>query len=139
LRSLILSTAARTVTPLLLVFSVFAFLRGHNEPGGGFIGGLIAATGLGLIALADGTERMLQVLRVPPRTLLAMGLLAALASTLFGLPAGDVLLKGVWVSVPTPFGEAKLGTPLLFDLGVYLVVVGTVLTFIATLAEEQHA
>jgi multicomponent Na+:H+ antiporter subunit B len=139
LRSLILSTAARTVTPLLLVFSVFAFLRGHNEPGGGFIGGLIAATGLGLIALADGTERMLQVLRVPPRTLLAMGLLAALASAVFGLFAGDVLLKGVWVSVPTPFGEAKLGTPLLFDLGVYLVVVGTVLTFIATLAEEQHA
>lgn len=139
MRSLILSTAARTVTPLLLVFSVFAFLRGHNEPGGGFIGGLIAAAGLGLIALADGPERMLQVLRVPPRTLLAMGLLAALASTLFGLPAGDALLTGVWVSVPTPFGDAKLGTPLLFDLGVYLVVVGAVLTFIATLSEEQPA
>jgi len=139
MRSIVLSNAARTVTPLLMVFSVFMFVRGHNEPGGGFIGGLIAAAGLALCVLAEGPKKVQEIVRVPPRTLLAVGLLVAVFAGIVGVLQGDAVLKGVWINVPTPLGTAKVGTPLLFDLGVYLVVIGTVLTFIFTLSQEdQH-
>lgn len=136
MNSLILSSAARSVAPLLLLFSVFTFLRGHNEPGGGFIGGLIAAAAMGLWVLADGTGPVRRVMRVSPRALMASGLLVAFVAGAFGPLTGRGFLAGVWIEAPTPFGAAKLGTPVLFDLGVYLVVVGSVLTLIFTLTEE---
>lgn len=138
MNSIILSSAARFVTPLLLVFSIFALLRGHNDPGGGFIGGLIAAAALGLCVLSDGVARVRAVLRCSPRTLLAVGLIIALCSGLIGLFAHEPFLKGLWVGIPTPLGTAKVGTPILFDIGVYLVVLGTVLTFIFTLARDDE-
>lgn len=139
MKSLILSSAARSVAPLLLLFSVFTFLRGHNEPGGGFIGGLVAAAAMGLWVLADGTAPVRRALRVSPIALMAAGLLVAFGAGVIGPLTGRGFLTGVWAQVPTPFGPAKLGTPVLFDLGVYLVVVGSVLTLVFTLTEEADA
>lgn len=131
--SLILRTAARLLMPLLLVFSVFLLLRGHNEPGGGFIAGLTSAAAFALHAIAFGVPATLAVLRVDPRGLCALGLATALLSGAPALLFGEPYLKAQWVVA----GALHLGTPLLFDLGVCLVVLGVTVTIILTLAEEE--
>ena len=128
----IFRTAARLLMPLLLLFSVFLLLRGHNQPGGGFVGGLVAAAAFALYAIAFGVQRARQALLVRPLTLLGAGLLVAL---LAGVPAvlrGEPFLTALWVSGPVP-----LGTPAVFDVGVFLVVAGVVLMMIFSLAEES--
>jgi multicomponent Na+:H+ antiporter subunit B len=135
--SLILSTAARYLLPLLLLFSLFILVRGHNEPGGGFIGGLIAAAAfaLNVIAFDAGTTR--RTLRVDPRTLIPIGLMTAMGSGIIPIVSGQPFMTGKWVKVYFPgLEELDIGTPLLFDCGVYLLVLGVTLTMILTLAEE---
>jgi len=135
--SLILSTAARYLLSLLLVFSIFILIRGHNEPGGGFIGGLIAAAAFALNAVAFDAATTRRILRVDPRTLVPLGLLIALGSGTIPLLVGEPFLTGMWLTAHVPgLGEIALGTPLVFDCGVYLVVLGVTLTMILTLAEE---
>jgi multicomponent Na+:H+ antiporter subunit B len=133
--SLILRTAARLLLLLLLMLAVFILLRGHNEPGGGFIGGLLAAGGVAIYQLSCGVKKARGLLRVEPRTLAGLGLLVALAGGLVPLFSGRVFLTGVWASWEIP-GIGKVGTPLLFDLGVFLLVIGAVLTVLFTLDEE---
>ncbi len=133
--SLILRTAARFLLVLLLVLAVFVLLRGHNEPGGGFIGGLLAAGGVAIYQLACGVARARGLLRVDPRALAGAGLLLALAGGIFSLADGLPFLTGLWLEQELP-GVGKLGTPLLFDTGVFLLVIGAVLTILFTLDEE---
>ena len=133
--SLILSTATRFLLPLLLLFSIFLLLRGHNEPGGGFVGGLVAATAFVLYALAYGVEMAQRVLYVHPRILIGTGLLAAAGSGLFAVVNQQPFLTGLWSEHEVPV-LGKVGTPLLFDVGVYLVVVGITLMIIFSLAED---
>jgi len=135
--SLILRTAVRLLVPLLLLLSLFILLRGHNEPGGGFIGGLLAAGAVALLQLAYGCDAARKLIRVDPRTILAAGLAAAVASGLVGLLLGRPLMTGLWWSTPVP-GIGKLGTILLFDVGVYLVVVGAVLLIVLELAADRE-
>lgn len=130
--SLILSTVARLVVALMLLFSVFLLLRGHNEPGGGFLGGLVAAIAFILYVLAEGTRAMRETLRVDPRSIAFVGLATALVSGLPGLVTGAPFLTGMW----THIGDFKIGTPVIFDVGVYLVVVGGVLAMVLALEEE---
>jgi len=134
-RSEILATAARYLMPLLLVFSVFLLLRGHNEIGGGFVGGLVAAVAVVLYMIAEGVPAARALLRVEPRTLIVSGLILALASALTGWVVGKPFMSSVWIPQPLPV-LGKIGTPLLFDIGVYLVVVGTVLLILFSLAED---
>lgn len=138
MRSLILAAATRVVFPLLLLFSVFLLFRGHNEPGGGFVGGLVAATAYALLALAGGVASARRVLPARPEALIGVGLLTALASGLVGLAAGRPFLTGLWGDVSLPV-VGKPGTPVLFDAGVYLTVVGVVLLILLTLQEEDEA
>jgi multicomponent Na+:H+ antiporter subunit B len=133
MRSLILQTATRSLLPLLLLFSLFILLRGHNEPGGGFIGGLLAAGGLSLYMLAYDARTVLEHMRVHPRTLLGMGLLVAALSACLAMFTGGSFMTGFWGTRPVP-GIGKVSTVLLFDIGVYLVVVGTTLLIVLTLA-----
>lgn len=133
--SLVLAVAARGLMALLLVFSIFLLLRGHNEPGGGFVGGLAAGAAFALYALAHGVEAARRVIRVDPRRFLATGLLLAVTAGLLGLAAARPFLTGLWLETPVPV-LGKLGTPILFDAGVYLVVVGMVLTVLFPLLEE---
>jgi multicomponent Na+:H+ antiporter subunit A len=128
----IFRTAAWLLMPLLLLFSMFLLGRGHNDPGGGFVGGLIAAAAFSLYAIAFGVDRARHALLLRPLTMLGVGLLIALAS---GLPAamrGRPFLTAMWLPGPVP-----LGTPVLFDIGVFLVVAGVVLMMIFNLAEES--
>ncbi|NJN96396.1 MAG: Na+/H+ antiporter subunit B [Anaerolineales bacterium] len=133
--SLILATATRYLLPLLLLFSAFLLLRGHNEPGGGFVGGLVGAAAFALYAIAYGVGLTRQVLRLDPIQLIALGLLIALISGVPGLLSGQPFMTGLWSGQAIPV-LGKAGTPVLFDAGVYLLVIGITLTIIFTLAEE---
>jgi multicomponent Na+:H+ antiporter subunit B len=135
MHSIILSTATRYLLPLLLMFSIFLLLRGHNEPGGGFVGGLVAAAALALYGMALGLRSARQVLGVDPRTLITFGLLVTAISGLPGLVSGRAFMAGLWSAQALPV-IGKLGTPLLFDAGVYLVVIGVTLTIIFALMEN---
>jgi multicomponent Na+:H+ antiporter subunit A len=128
----IFRTAARLLMPLLLVFSVFLLMRGHNQPGGGFVGGLVAAAAFALYAIGFGVDRARQALLVRPLTLLGAGLLIALVSGLAAVVRDQPFLTASWLS-----GPVALGTPVLFDVGVFLVVAGVVVMMIFTLAEES--
>jgi multicomponent Na+:H+ antiporter subunit B len=137
MRSLILSTAARYLLPLLLIFSVFVLLRGHNEPGGGFVGGLVAASAFALYALALGVESAEIALQYSPRRFIGFGLLLAVASGMFPMLRGYPFMKALWSTRALP-AIGKLGTPLFFDIGVYLVVIGVVLIIVFTLFEGEN-
>jgi multicomponent Na+:H+ antiporter subunit B len=138
MNSLIFRAATRALEPLLVLFSIFLMLVGHNQPGGGFVGGLILAAAFSLHALAFDVGDARRVLRVDPRTLIAAGLLLALLAGLLPVILGQPLLTGLWAEVSAPGFDDPLhvGTPLLFDIGVYLLVAGVALLMILTLAEE---
>jgi multicomponent Na+:H+ antiporter subunit B len=137
--TLILHTAALFIMPLQLMFSVFLLFRGHDEPGGGFIGGLVAASAFVLYAFAFGAEPTRRILRAAPRDLLAAGLLLALASTIPSFLVGEALLTAHWWELPLPGGGyLKLSTVLVFDVGVYAAVLGTIMTFVINLMESDE-
>lgn len=134
--SLILQTATRLILTLLLLFSVFLLLRGHNEPGGGFIAGLVASGAFVLYAVAYDVPSAQRALRFQPHVFIGIGLLLALGSGLLALFTAEPYLTGQWTS--WELGSATgiyIGTPLLFDVGVYVVVIGVTLGIIFSLAE----
>jgi multicomponent Na+:H+ antiporter subunit B len=134
MNSLILRETTRLLVGMMLVFSVFMLLRGHNEPGGGFIGGLIAAIAFSLYALATDAAAVRRALRIDPRTIAGVGLGIAILSGIVGvIVEGAPFLTGQWTTI----ADFKLGTPLPFDIGVYLVVVGAVLTIVLGIKEQQ--
>lgn len=135
---LILRTAAHFLSPLLLIFSVFLAVQGHNAPGGGFAGGLVAAAGAGLHALTHDAPSARRLIRVDPRRLCHLGLLVAVLSGLPALAFGEPYLAARWLVLDLgAAGDLALGTPLLFDAGVYLIVVGSALTVVFALQEED--
>lgn len=134
--SSILQTATRVLMPLLLLFAAFLLWRGHNQPGGGFVGGLVVASSFVLYSIAFGVHAARRALLVTPSTLLGVGLLVALTSTLPGVVSGQPFMTAQWVDVGIGRNVVALGTPLVFDVGVFLAVVGVVLTIVFTLAEE---
>jgi multisubunit Na+/H+ antiporter MnhB subunit len=133
--SSILQTAVRFLMPLLLLFAVFLLMRGHNQPGGGFVGGLVVAASFILYSIAFGVDASRRALLVRPSTLLGVGPLIALVSGLPGLVAGQPFMTAMWTTVTTGSTVLHAGTPLVFDIGVFLAVVGVVLTIVFTLAE----
>jgi multicomponent Na+:H+ antiporter subunit B len=134
--SSIFRTAARFLMPLLLMLALFLLWRGHNEPGGGFVAGLVIAIACVLLMLADGVVAARRALLVNPRHLLGLGLLLALGSGLIPMALGRAFLTACWARIGPPEWHLLVGTPLLFDIGVCLVVIGVVLTMIFQLAED---
>jgi multisubunit Na+/H+ antiporter MnhB subunit len=130
MKSLILSTCTRMLMPLILLLSIFVFWRGHNEPGGGFIGGLLAATAFALVEKAEGLAAARRALRFRPQSIAAFGLGCALVSGVWGGLQYGYFLKGVWPFITIDDHGDKHGLPFgsifLFDLGVYFVVLGSV-------------
>lgn len=136
--SLIFRTATPILMLLLIVFSIYALLRGHHEPGGGFIGGLLIAAAFSMHALAFDVPTTRRLLRVSPHVIMGLGLLTAVSSGIVGILTHGAFLKGVWFKLEVPgFGAIDAGTPLLFDIGVYAVVMGMVLMIIFTAAETE--
>jgi multicomponent Na+:H+ antiporter subunit B len=137
--SLILRAATRALAPLLLMLSLFLLWRGHNEPGGGFIGGLVAASAAALQGIAFGPAAARRMLVLPPVAVAGLGLAVALASVIPSALAGLLPMEALWAKIDLGGGAyVPLGTPLLFDIGVFLVVVGSVVALIAALEHEPH-
>jgi multicomponent Na+:H+ antiporter subunit B len=135
MRSSILQTATRFLMPLLLLFALFLLLRGHNEPGGGFVGGLVVGASFVLYAMAYGVDAGRRALLVDPSTLLGGGLLIALISGVPAILIGLPFMTALWTTVDVGTRVLDLGTPLVFDVGVFLAVIGVVLTIVFTLAD----
>jgi len=134
--SVIVRTATRAILPLLLLFAIFLFLRGHNAPGGGFIGGLVAAAAVILLALAGGMRYAEAVVSIAKAELiLAFGLLIATFAAILPLFQGEPLMTGLWPGLIIP-GLGEIGSPFIFDLGVFLVVVGMTLIVVLQLIEK---
>ena len=138
MNSVILLAGTRFLSGILLVFSLYMLLRGHNEPGGGFIGGLIGATGFVLYAIACGTQDARKALRVAPQDIAMVGLGLALMSGMFAALFGDALFTGQWLFLGGSETEKGLpiSTVLVFDIGVYLVVFGAILALVFAMEEE---
>lgn len=136
LRTSLLPPAARLVVPFQVAFAVFLLLRGHNLPGGGFIGGLVLASALVLRKVA----RPDQEVALGWTRLTGGGLLLALAAGVAPMLAGKPFYAGLWGgSVWLPMlGDVKLGTPLLFDIGVFLIVTGVAARVLLLLYSLTH-
>lgn len=143
IKTVILRTASRLIVPLSLIFAVFIYCKGHQTPGGGFVGGLVAAVALILHRMSETESSRRQMLPVRERTLIGWGLLLAMgtggASLLAGLP---FLTSGhMAVALPTGPGESTVQTfevasAMAFDLGVFFVVTGVVVGMINALTDE---
>jgi multisubunit Na+/H+ antiporter MnhB subunit len=135
--SLILKTATRLLVGLILTFSVYLLMRGHNSPGGGFAAALVAGTGFALFAIAEGPTVVRGAIRIAPQKIVMSGLSLALVSGLAALAAGRPFFTGIWyIGESGKAPAAAIGTPLFFDIGVFLAVLGTILTLILALEEN---
>jgi multicomponent Na+:H+ antiporter subunit B len=137
MNSLIFRTIAPLLVAVMLVFSVFVLLRGHNEPGGGFIGGLIAASALAIYGMAMGVTAARSALKAHPLAYAGFGValagLAGAVSILFDLP----FLTGLWTIFAFDGVEVAISTPMVFDIGVYFVVFGTISAVALALEDEE--
>lgn len=137
MRTVIFRAVAPYLTSLMVLFSIFVLLRGHNEPGGGFIGGLIAASAFAIYGIACGVPPVRRALYFHPLSIAAFGLFIATVAGIMSIPASVPFMTGLWVT-PHLFGvDVALSTVLIFDIGVYLVVVGAI-TSIALALEERE-
>ncbi|MEM1374711.1 MAG: MnhB domain-containing protein [Pseudomonadota bacterium] len=139
--SIILRVGTRYLAGLLIIFSLYMLLRGHNEPGGGFIGGLIGSTAFVLYAIGCGTAEAREALRVLPQNIAMAGLGIALLAGIMAALFGDALFTGQWLFVgASETDEFDKGIPLssvlIFDIGVYLVVFGSIIALVFAMEEE---
>ncbi|AUD13522.1 MULTISPECIES: Na(+)/H(+) antiporter subunit B [unclassified Planococcus (in: firmicutes)] len=133
-----LQTATKVVTFIILMFAVHIFFAGHYTPGGGFVGGLLTASAIVLLMLAFDIPTIKKILPINYVVLTAVGLLIAIAtasaSVIFDVPFFTHAYD--YFDLPL-FGETSLHSALLFDIGVYLVVVGVTMTIIQTIGEDE--
>ncbi|MFO7790244.1 MAG: Na+/H+ antiporter subunit B [Bacteroidota bacterium] len=136
MRSIILSAITRILLPVLLLFSIFVLIRGHQEPGGGFVGGLIASMAFALFTIANGVPHARRIFPLNPTFFIIVGLFCSLLSGVIGIFKGNPAFTGLWSNFELPL-IGPLSTPLLFDIGVYLVVIGVSTGIIFTLKLKQ--
>lgn len=132
---ILLRTTAPLLVGLLAMLSIFVLTRGHHAPGGGFAGGLILAAGVAIQLLAHGVEHARRTLRVHPRTLVGVGLTTAAGAAALG----PILNKPLLAPLPGPTipNVVQLGSVMVFDIGVYLIVAGTAVTIMFSLVEDE--
>ena len=138
--SLFLRSITKILFPSLWIFAALLFWRGHNSPGGGFIAGLLVAASFGIVGLSLGAEALRKTYRLQAGLApVRWGLLLAVGSGFIAMlsnPSNN-FFQGAWTEIPIPyFGPLALGSPMLFDLGVFLVVVGIGVNFIISMMED---
>jgi multicomponent Na+:H+ antiporter subunit A len=136
-RIVFVDVSAQIVFYAILVGSLWLLFAGHNQPGGGFVGGLLAGSAIALRYIAGGMTEVRSLSRFRPWTVLGVGLLlaatTAAAPLLFANPLLDVTS---WSLHPPLFGAPKVSTALLFDTGVYVAVIGMVLMVFEAFGDE---
>ena len=124
----VLDRSVRVVFHAVLIGSLYLLFAGHNQPGGGFVGGLVAGAAVAMRYVAGGIDEVRSLIRFAPWTVLGAGLVAAVVTaTAPVLVGGQVLEAGSWAWDAPVLGKVKLGSTLAFDVGVYLLVIGLVL------------
>ncbi len=138
MNSVILQIASKYVRWILVIFSIIMLIRGHNLPGGGFIGGLLGGLSLAYKGFAYTPGVLEKEMRIRPEIFMVFGLLLIFISLWPGLIFAGTLMQGIWFTVPLPFTEGfKFGTPFLFDIGVYFIVIGVSVLFLFSLTDKN--
>ena len=140
MESLILRKAARYLFPVIMLFSIYLLLRGHNEPGGGFVGGLAAASAFILNQLAFDLQSTKKLMNVESLTLIGVGLLTAMVSSVLTMLDGQPYFSSHWATIRiAPEWYLPIGTHLFFDMGVYLVVLGVTLAILLSISNFRKS
>jgi multicomponent Na+:H+ antiporter subunit A len=139
-RSLVLEVTTRLVFPTMMILSVYFFFSGHNAPGGGFAGGLVAGLALVLRYLAGGRYELGEAVPIDAGKILGLGLTFAAGTALVSMFLGAPALSSATIELTLPLlGDIKVVTALFFDLGVYLIVVGLILDVLRSLGARLDA
>ncbi|MFP4059026.1 MAG: MnhB domain-containing protein [bacterium] len=137
MNEVLLKIGSRKLLPVFIVISVIILLRGHNHPGGGFIGALVFSAGYILVAIGNGVSYACRYLIIKPWNLIPVGLLTAIVSGIPALTSGKPFLSGLWYTINFfDLIKIKLGTPLLFDVGIYITVAGMIMTVVFVIIDE---
>lgn len=135
---LILRTTSSLIIFIMLGFAVYLLLAGHNSPGGGFVGGLTTSAAIVLMYMAYGEKVVKKIIPINFQFFIPLGLLIATLTGLGALLFNVPFLTHTFGVFHIPFiGEIELATAMLFDLGVYFTVFGSMMTIILTIAEDQ--
>jgi len=139
-RSPIMDTTAQLIFHSALVLSLYLLFAGHNQPGGGFVGGLVAGAAVAVHYVAGGIDEVRSLSRLRPWTILGGGLaLASVAALAPLIGGGAVLESGLVIDADLPgLGQVKVSSTLVFDAGVYAVVVGLMFMVFEALGEEAE-
>jgi monovalent cation:proton antiporter len=134
----LLQTATKVIVFIILTFSIYVLFAGHHNPGGGFVGGLVTASAIVLLYIAFDAQTVRDILPIDFKLLGAFGIIIAVltgsASLLFGMPFLTQSMTHVHLPI---FGDVELASALLFDIGVYFAVVGTAMTIITSISEDE--
>ncbi|WP_369797960.1 hydrogen gas-evolving membrane-bound hydrogenase subunit E [Cryobacterium sp. MLB-32] len=136
-RSILIEVLVRLLFHPAIIVSIYLLFAGHNEPGGGFAGGLIA--GLALVAryLAGGRYELGEAAPIDPGKILGLGIVLAVGMSIVSLFFGGLPLESAYVTAEVPvLGSLSFGTSTIFDIGVYLVVIGLVYDILRSLGSE---
>lgn len=135
---IILQTTTKIITFIIILFSFHLFFTGHYNPGGGFVGGLMTSGAIVLLLLAYDIKTVSKSLPFDFKIMIGIGLLFAVStgagSMIFNVPFLTHVFGDIYIPI---LGETALHTATLFDLGVYLVVVGATMTIIQTIGESE--
>jgi multicomponent Na+:H+ antiporter subunit A len=139
-RIVAIDVTGQLVFHVVVIVSVFILFVGHNQPGGGFVGGLLFAAAVALRYVTGGIDEVRSMFRFKPWTVLGSGLLLAAGVAATPLIFGDALEETAYRSFDVPvIGKVSISSALPFDIGVYLVVVGLVLMVIEAFGEDLPA
>ncbi len=136
-RSLILDISVRLLYPSIIVLSLYFLFAGHNQPGGGFVGGLAAAGAISLRYVNGGVDAVRRSFRLQPTTIIGSGLALSVGTAIFPMLLGGAILEhGTLKLEPPLLGEIKATSALPFDIGVYAVVIGLVLMIFEAFGDD---
>ncbi|GAA0798268.1 Na+/H+ antiporter subunit A [Spirilliplanes yamanashiensis] len=137
-QSIVLQVVTRLIFHVIVLFSLYLLFSGHDAPGGGFAGGLVAALALAVRYLAGGRDELNAAAPVDAGKVLGTGLFVSVGTGLAALPFGGQILQSAIVDLHLPvLGHVHLVTSTFFDIGVYLIVVGLVLDILRSLGAEM--
>jgi multicomponent Na+:H+ antiporter subunit B len=135
---LILQTVTKVILFVIILFSIHLFFAGHYYPGGGFVGGLMTSGAIVLLLLAFDLKTIENILPIDYKHLIGIGMLFAVGTGTGALFFDAPFLTHAFDYVNFPLlGKTSLHTAVLFDTGVYLVVVGVTMTIIQTIGEDE--
>tara|TARA_R110002124_G_scaffold9586_2_gene49190 strand:+ start:2728 stop:3153 length:426 start_codon:yes stop_codon:yes gene_type:complete len=137
MNTVIFRTIAPMIVSTMLVFSIYVCLRGHNEPGGGFIGGLIAASAIAVLGMASSAADARRALHFDPLSIAGVGVLMGGLAGLMSIFNGNPFMTSIWFYLDVGGSVVPLSSPMVFDIGVYLVVFGTISSIALGLESED--